>query len=374
MAQHRDYYQILGVDHGATQAEVKRAFRRLARQHHPDVNPGDPEAADRFREIVEAYEVLGDPNRRAEYDLYGRADVSAPLAGDIWEELAGFGGLFDAFFGGRTARRARPRRGADLRYDLEVELGEVATGVQREIAVERVGSCSTCGGTGSKSRGGDRICPGCGGTGQRRHTTATPFGRMSTVSTCHQCEGRGRVVTDPCDECGGRGRRQTRESVSVEIPAGVEEGATLQLEGQGEAGELGARPGDLYVVVHVKEHEIFRRRGRDLHMELPISFVKAALGGTAEVPTLADGPEELQIPEGTQAGDTLALRGRGLPDLRTGVRGAQYVTVRVVTPTDLTSRQRELLAEFAREGGDQVDLAKGWLTRLREAMRGEEDE
>ncbi len=372
MASKRDYYDILGVDRSASEDEIKRAFRRLARRHHPDVNPDDPEAEVRFKEVAEAYEVLRDPERRRQYDYFGHAGPGVPAAGDLWEEFGSFGSLFDAFFGTpRAATRARPRRGSDLRYDLEITLEEVLGGAEKTIEAERIQRCEDCEATGSRSQRGERSCPTCGGSGQTQHTTATPFGRLSTVTTCHTCGGSGEVVSDPCQSCGGTGRRLAQAGIAVEIPAGIEDGASVRVSGAGEAGERGAPAGDLYVFVHVRPHEIFQRRGRDLFCEVPIPFTTAALGGAIQIPTL-NGPDELAIPAGTQTGASFVVRGKGLPDVRTGVRGSQHVTVRVVTPTHLTPRQRELLAEYTREGGDEIDVDKGWFARFRDALRGDE--
>ena len=372
MAPQRDYYEILGVGRSATEDEIKRAFRRLARRYHPDVNPNDAEAETRFKEIAEAYEVLRDPDRRAQYDYYGRAAPTGNIVGDFWEEFGGFGDLFDAFFGARRApRRPRPRRGSDLRYDVELTLEEVASGAQKVITAERPQRCEECRGTGSRSQAAERVCPSCGGTGQTQQTRATAFGRLSTVTMCRACGGGGTVVPDPCSSCGGTGRRVGKAELPVQIPAGVEDGVSLRIEGEGEVGERGAQSGDLYVFVHVKRHEIFERRGRDLYCEVPIPFTVAALGGRVAVPTL-DGTDQITIPAGTQTGETAVVRGKGLPDVRTGVRGSQHVRLRVVTPTKLTSRQRELLAEFAREGGDQVEDPKGWFERFRDTLSGQE--
>ncbi len=372
MAQQQDFYDILGVDRSATQDQIKRAFRRLARKHHPDVSPEDPQAEARFREAAEAYEVLGDPDKRAQYDRYGRVGPGGPLASDIWEELTGMGSIFDAFFGARERTRPRARQGADLRYDLEIELIDVAAGIERKVVVERLRGCQECKGSGSRSKSGAEACPTCRGSGQSRRTAATPFGHLSTVVTCSRCGGQGTVVPDPCPDCRGSGRRMMTETIAVNIPAGVDDGSTLRLEGQGEAGERGAHAGDLYAVVHVKPHEFLERRGRDVWCEVPIAFTTAALGGTILVPTLANGPEELSVPAGTQTGETLSLIGRGLPDIRTGVRGSQLISVRVATPGKLTPRQRELLEEYAAEGGDQIE-SKSWFARIRDALRGEED-
>ena len=371
MAEKRDYYQVLEVGRNASQDEIKRAFRRLARRHHPDVNPEDPSAEDRFKEVAEAYEVLGDPERRQHYDLYGHATPGAPIPGDFWDEFGGFGSLFDAFFGTRrTAAHPRMRRGSDLRYDLEITLEEVQRGVERVIRAERVQACQDCGGTGSQSRSGERPCPGCGGTGQTQQVTATPFGRLSTVTTCRTCQGRATVVSDPCSSCRGAGRLLAEAEIPVQIPLGVEDGASIRVNGAGEAGERGSPAGDLYVFVHVKPHAIFERQGRDLACEVPIPFTVAALGGTVSVPTL-NGAEKLGIPSGTQTGEVLAVRGCGLPDARTGVPGSLHVGVRVVTPRRLTKKQRELLEDFARAGGDAVEGEKGWFERFRDALNGE---
>jgi molecular chaperone DnaJ len=373
MSPKRDYYEVLGVGRGATQDDIKKAFRRLARRHHPDVNPEDPEAEDRFKEVAEAYEVLGDADRRQHYDLYGEAGPGAAVAGDFWEEFGGFGGLFDAFLGGgrQTAARARARRGSDLRYDLEITLEEVLTGIDRTIRAERVQTCSDCDGTGSQSGGGERQCPTCGGNGEVQQVTATPFGRLSTITTCRTCQGRGNVVSDPCPSCHGNGRMVGEAEIPVRIPEGIEGGTSIRVDGAGEAGERGAAPGDLYVFVHVKPHEIFERHGRDLSCEVPIPFTTAALGGKIVIPAL-DRREDLGVPGGTQTGDVLSIRGLGLPDPRTGVRGSLHVKVRVVTPRKLSKRQRELLAEFAREGGDAMDEEKGWFARFRDAISGED--
>ena len=369
----RDYYEILGLDRRASQDEVKRAFRRLAHKHHPDVNPDDPSAEARFKEIAEAYSVLGDPGKRAQYDRYGRAGIGPVPTGDIWDAFGGIGDLFEAFFGGPAASRGRSvRRGSDLRHDLEITLEEVLTGVTRRIEVERLRACDACGGTGSKSEAAERPCPTCRGLGQVRQARATPFGRITTVNICPHCHGEGAVVSDPCPTCRGAGRSTTEGRLTVGLPAGVEDGGMIPLEGEGEAGERGAPAGDLYVVVHVRPHQIFARRGREVVCEAPLSFATAALGGALRVPTL-EGEDEVSIPPGTQTGETFTLLGQGLPDARTGVRGNQHVTVRLVTPRRLTDRQRELLTEYAEEGGEEIEEHKSWFERIRDAIRGEEE-
>lgn len=380
MAPKRDYYEVLGVGRNATQDEIKQAFRKLARRYHPDVNPEDPQAEGRFKEVAEAYEVLGDPQRREHYDLYGHA-LPGPLpAADFWDEFGGFGSLFDAFFGpfdfaqGRprgSAARPHARRGSDLRYDLEIALEEVLTGADKVIRAERVQACEDCGGTGSRSGGGERPCATCGGAGETQQVAATPFGRLSTIATCRTCQGRGSVVADPCPQCRGTGRRAGGAEIAVQIPAGIEDGTSIRVNGAGEAGERGTPAGDLYVFVHVRPHEVFERHGRDLYCEAPIPFTTAALGGAVQIPAL-DGVEDLSVPAGTQTGEVLSIPALGLPDPRTGVRGSLRVRVRVVTPRRLTKKQRELLEEFAREGGDEIVEEKGWFARLKEALSGEE--
>lgn len=373
MSRRRDYYETLGVSHSATQEEIKRAFRSLARRHHPDVNPNDPEAETRFKEVAEAYEVLRDPERRRNYDRFGTADPGAGMAGDFWQDFGGFQDLFDMFFGGRGAavRPRGPRRGSDLRYHLHISLEEVASGAERTLAVPRAETCEECGGTGSGSGAAPEPCRRCRGQGQVEEVASTPFGRLSTITTCSACRGEGAVTADPCQACGGGGRRPREVEVPVSIPAGVEDGAALRIEGEGEAGERGGPRGDLYVVLSVEPHEFFARRGRDLRCEVPIPFTMAALGGEIPVPTL-EGEDHLTLPAGTQTGRSFVLRGRGLPDPRTGVRGSLHVVVRVVTPTHLSPRQKELLGEFASEGGDQIDDPKGWFARVRDALRGED--
>ena len=373
MAQ-RDYYESLGLDRRASQDEIKRAFRRLAHRHHPDVNPDDPGAEARFKEIAEAYSVLNDPEKRAEYDLYGRVAPGQVPTGDVWDTFGGISDIFEAFFGGAAAPRGRQvRRGNDLRYDVEVTLEEVLTGVERRLEVERPRACDACGSTGSKSESAERACPTCRGAGQVRQQRATPFGRITTINTCPNCGGEGAVVSDPCPTCRGTGRKMVLDRLTVAIPAGLEEGGMIRLNGEGEAGERGAPAGDLYVVVHVKPHRLFVRHGRDLACEAPLSFATAALGGTLRVPTL-EGEDEVHISPGTQTGESFTLLGRGLPDARTGVRGNQHITVRLVTPQRLTDRQRELLSEYAEEGGEEVEEHRSWFERIRDAIRGEEGE
>jgi molecular chaperone DnaJ len=344
----RDFYEILGVDRDATQDEIKSAYRRLARETHPDVRRDDPQATERFKEVNEAYAVLSDPQKRSDYDRYGhvgRSEIGDPFAG-----VAGpFGDLFDMFFGGRTATTRAdpnaPERGSDLRVDIEVTLEEVATGVERRVAVERLETCPGCFGTGAERGAAPERCPTCRGSGEVRRTQRTVFGQMTQIGPCPQCGGTGTYIARPCARCRGEGRVTTRREVTVTVPAGIEDGMHLRLTGEGESGARGGGRGDLFVVVHVKPHRVFERRGADLACEVAVSMVQAALGAEIDIATLT-GRATLTVPAGTQPGTRLTMRGQGLPDLRGG-RGDLKVTVRIEIPRSLTPEQRALLEEFA---------------------------
>lgn len=377
----RDYYEVLGVSRDADEQEIKKAYRRLARQYHPDVNKDDPDAEAKFKEISEAYQVLSNPQTRAQYDRFGHAAFEGPAGGggagaggggfDPFGGFAdlGFEDIFDAFFGGGGRRRARgPVRGADLRYDLELDFEEAAFGIETEISVPRVEVCPHCHGNKAEPGTPIRTCPECGGTGEVRRVQQTPLGRLVNVHTCPRCRGEGQTVETACRECRGAGVVRRTRRIRVKVPAGIEDGQRIRLAGEGEAGERGGPPGDLYVFVTVRPHPFFRREGRDIHCEVPISFVQAALGDEIEVPTL-EGTATLKIPEGTQTGTVFRMRGKGVPDVRGFGRGDQYVTVKVVTPTHLTDEQRDLLRRFARAGGEQPQGERGFFNRMRDAFR-----
>jgi molecular chaperone DnaJ len=362
----RDYYEVLSVERTATPEEIKKAYRRQAHLHHPDKNPDDPEAAERFKEASEAYAVLSDPEKRATYDRFGHegflgASGTDPFAG--FDPFSNFADLFGEFFGsdifGRGRRtRGGGRRGADLRYELEVDFDVAALGGEESVQIPKHKACGACGGL-----GGERdLCPRCAGHGQVQLQQG--FFRISR--TCDACGGIGQSLRSRCEECRGAGRVETVQKLAVRIPPGVDTGVRLRISGEGEAGWDGGPPGDLYVVLHVKPHPLFERRGPDLICEVPLAFAQAALGSDVEVPTL-EGKQTLQIEPGTQSGETLTLRGRGLPRLGGGPRGDQYVRFFVEVPTRLSDEQRDALEQFARVSGEEVTpRRRGFLEKLRE--------
>jgi len=366
----KDYYKILGVEKGAAKEDIKKAYKRLAKQYHPDVNKS-PDAAEKFKEINEAAAVLGDDEKRQMYDQYGKADFSGfqggPQGFDFSDFMRGesmdFGEIFDMFFGGRRGKRG-PRRGSDLLYDMEITLEEVAEGAKKEITIPKLDICPDCDGKGAGPKGEVITCRDCGGSGYMRHTRQTPFGMFQTTGTCRACGGEGRMISHPCGTCGGTGLLKKSVKLKVDIPAGVEEGMRLRLSGEGEAGPHAGGKGDLYVRVNVKEHEVFSRDGDDIYIEIPVSVVQAALGAEISVPTLA-GKAKLAIPEGTQTHTVFRLRGQGLPNINGRGVGDEHVRVIVQTPSKLTKRQKELLEQFAKEGGGKVTpLKKGFFERM----------
>lgn len=364
----RDYYEVLGVARGASDAAIKKAYRELARKLHPDVvsDKDKTPAEARFKEINEAYAVLSDPEKRARYDRFGSAGPQ-PGFGFGGE---GFGDIFDLFFGGGVGRRrAGPERGADLRYDLEVSLQDALNGAEREISFTYLGRCDVCRGNGSADGSPPSQCPECRGSGQVRTVRNTMLGQFVATSTCANCGGTGGVITNPCRSCRGRGRKEQHRKLKVHVPAGVEDQTRLRYADAGEAGERGGPNGDLYVYLTVRPHDVFERRGPDLRCDTAISFTQAALGATLEIEGL-DGPVTVQIPAGTQTGTTFRVGGRGLPRMRGGGRGDLFVDVQVRVPTKLTRKQKEILAEFARAGGEDVE-DKGFFEKVKEAFGGE---
>ncbi|MCI0488803.1 MAG: molecular chaperone DnaJ [Blastocatellia bacterium] len=349
MSSKRDYYEVLGVQKGASEQELKQAYRRLAIKYHPDKNPGDQEAEERFKEIAEAYQVLSSPELRERYDRFGHAGVSASAGAGagFGQGFAGFEDILDMFgfgdiFGGRTGRRAGPRRGADLRYDIEITLEEAASGLKTKIRIPRLETCDSCEGTGAAEGSSPVRCPTCGGAGQVRYQQ----GFFSVSRPCSACRGAGRIIRNACSACRGEGRVEREKTLEIKIPAGVDTGSRLRVAGEGEAGEMGARPGDLYIFIHVKGHETFKRDDAHLYCEAPVSFTQAALGAQITVPTL-DGEETLRVPEGTQTGQIFRLKGRGMPVLGGRGRGDLFVAMKIITPTNLSREQRQLLESLA---------------------------
>lgn len=354
MALKTDLYEVLGVARGATSEDIRKAFRALARQHHPDVNGGDPASAERFKDIKHAYEVLSDTDKRRYYDEYGQ---EGPAPGPV--DAGGFGvDLFDLFFGGSGGRRSggrnAPQQGSDLRYDLQITLEEAATGVETTFSLDREQSCSACTGTGSRDGERPAPCSTCNGTGQVRRTQQTMLGSFSTVATCPRCSGQGSVVTDPCPECRGSGRERVPGELTVRIPPGVDTGNRIQMAGEGDGGQRNGPPGDLYVFIHVAAHDRFERQRNDLITEFPISFAQAALGDTVEAPTL-QGITEIRVPAGTQAGHVFRVRGQGMPDVNGRGRGDLHVIVRVPVPEKLNDRQRRAIEELAAAFSEKHD-------------------
>lgn len=346
MPTERDYYEVLGIDRAATDEEIRKAFRKLAFKYHPDHNHAD-KAGERFKEVNEAYEVLSDPDKRAAYDRFGHGGAEG-LFGRGFEgfDFGGFGDIFDAVFGGTaTATRRAPRRGADLSYAIAITFEEAALGCEKEVTISRTENCSLCQGVGCKPGSQPVRCPNCKGTGQVRRVHQSLFGRFAHTATCDQCHGAGRIIAEPCPRCRGTGKEKHKRNISVKIPAGVENSSQIRLRGEGEAGTRGGSPGNLYIILSVKEHELFTRYNDDLLYELPINFAQAALGTEVEVLTL-DGKTKLKIPAGSQTGQVFRLKGRGIAHLHRGGHGDQLVTLFVATPDKLTEKQRQLLQEL----------------------------
>jgi molecular chaperone DnaJ len=364
----RDYYEVLGVTRTATDQEIKSAYRRLAVRFHPDKNPNDASAEEKFKEAAEAYGVLSDVEQRRRYDRFGHAGVSsstgawgAPGFGGIEDILGDLFGFGDVFGGARAGgRRSTAQRGADLRYDLEISLEEAASGMTAQLRIPRLESCDACKGSGAAPGTQPESCHTCGGTGQVRYQQ----GFFSVARTCHACRGAGRVIKSPCADCNGVGRVEREKQMEVKIPAGVETGSRLRVQGEGEAGSQGGNAGDLYVVIHVAEHNQFERQGSNLYEAVPITFTQAALGADVMVKTL-DNEEKLKIPMGTQTGTVFRLKGKGMPALGGRGRGDLFVSVTVITPTTLTREQRRLLEQLADvESKDLED--KGLVDKVRD--------
>jgi molecular chaperone DnaJ len=374
MASKRDYYEVLGVDRGADQETIKKAFRRLARQYHPDVNK-DPGAEAQFKEINEAYEVLSDEEKRAYYDRFGHMGAQGPFGPGGFEGfgVGGLDDLFESFFEGMTGMRTRTRRGpqpgADLRYDLTLSFEEAIFGCEKELEVPRWETCKVCKGSGAAPGTSPMRCPLCRGTGEVRRVQQTIFGSFVNAAPCDRCQGHGVIVNTPCPGCNGQGKVRTVRRIAVKIPPGVDANTQIRLAGEGEPGSKGGPPGNLYVILKVRKHRHFRRDGTDILYDLTINFAQAALGDEVTVPTV-DGEVNLAIPPGTQYGSVLTIKGKGVPFLHSDRRGDQRVQIKIATPTKLTKEQKQLLHELARSLGKNVTPPKdkGFLDKLKDAL------
>ena len=369
----RDLYEVLGVNRDASEDELKKAYRKLAMKYHPDRNPDNKEAEEKFKEVKEAYEILTDANKRAAYDRYGHDGINPQMGGGGGGQ--GFDGFADAFGdifgdifgggGGGGRGRSNVYRGADLRYNLEITLEEAARGAEKTIRIPALEECGTCHGSGAKPGTQPKTCPTCGGAGQVR----IQQGFFSIQQTCPKCHGSGRIIPEPCTTCGGAGRVKRQKTLEVKIPAGIDDGMRLRHGGQGEPGVNGGPAGDLYVEIHIKQHPVFQRDGDDLHCEMPISFTTAALGGEIEIPTL-DGAANIRIPAETQSAKVFRLRGKGIRNVRTHAPGDLMVHVIVETPVKLTDRQKELLREFGEIASSNAERhnpkAKSWMDKVKD--------
>ena len=359
----RDYYEVLGVSKSASEDEIKKAYKKLARKYHPDMNPGDKEAEEKFKEVNEANEVLSDPDKKARYDQFGFAGVDPSYGGGAGGgygaggfDFGDLGDIFGSFFGGGFGgggqrQRNGPQRGESIRMSVSVDFIEAAFGCEKEVTVERSEQCPTCKGNGCAPGTTPEVCPDCHGSGTVTQAQRTPFGVMQTQAACGKCRGTGKIIHQPCPDCHGNGRVRKRKTVKVNIPAGIDNGQTISLRGQGHAGKNGGPNGDLLITVMVKPHEIFRREGTAVFCEAPITFTQAVLGAEMEIPTI-DGKVKYTIPEGTQTGTVFRLRGKGIPVLNGHGRGDQYVTVTIETPRGLNKEQKEALKKFSETLGE----------------------
>ena len=366
MAEKRDYYEVLGLARGASEEEIKKAYKKLARKYHPDMNPGDKAAEEKFKEVNEANEVLSDPEKKARYDQFGFAGVDPSYGagaagggygGGMDFDFGDLGDLFGSFFGGGFggAQRANPnapQRGESLRTSVTIGFEEACFGCEKDVIIERVEPCGECRGSGCEKGTTAEVCPDCGGRGVVQQRRQTPLGFMATTAACPRCGGRGRVIHKPCKTCGGRGMVRRRRTIKVSIPSGIDNGQIISLRGQGNAGKNGGGAGDLQIVVAVRPHEIFRREGGSILCEAPITFAQAALGAELEIPTI-DGKVKYAIPEGTQSGTTFRLKGKGVPGMNGRPRGDQFVTVYIETPRNLNREQKAALKKFSELLGEK---------------------
>lgn len=363
MAEKRDYYEVLGIPKGASEDEIKKAYRKLAKQYHPDLNKDNPDAAEKFKEIGEAYSVLSDSEKRSRYDQFGHAGVDPNYGAGGGGGFGGFsdfdmgdlGDIFGSFFGGGFgggSRRNGPVRGRDIQQYIKISFEEAVFGCTKNVSVTRRENCDDCGGSGAKKGTSPETCPTCHGSGQVRQVQQTPLGQFQTTTNCRTCGGKGQIIKEPCAKCGGTGKVRRTKNIEIKIPAGIDNGETVSVRGRGEAGSRGGPNGDLLITVQITPHKLFRREGTDVYLDVPITFVQAALGCEMDIPTL-DGSVKHKIPEGSQNGDQFRFRGKGIPNIRTGVRGDQFVKITVEVPKNLTSKQREILQSFAEESNEK---------------------
>ncbi|WP_339146951.1 MULTISPECIES: molecular chaperone DnaJ [unclassified Sutcliffiella] len=372
----RDYYEVLGVSKSASKDEIKKAYRKLSKQYHPDINKAE-DAADKFKEIKEAYEVLSDDQKKAHYDQFGHTDPNQGFGGGAgFDGGFGFEDIFETFFGGQGGGRRRrdpnaPRQGSDLQYTMTLSFEEAAFGKETTIEIPVEETCDTCSGTGAKPGTKVETCSHCRGTGQESVEQNTPFGRIVNRRTCSKCNGSGKSIPNKCTTCHGAGRVKKRNKIKVNIPAGVDEGQQLRVAGKGEAGVNGGPAGDLYVVFHVRRHEFFERDGDDVYCEMPITFAQAALGDEVEVPTL-HGKVKLKVPGGTQTGTNFRLKGKGIANVRGYGQGDQHIKIRVITPTKLSEKQKQLIREFAETSGQAPDEQEdSFFAKVKRVLKGE---
>ncbi|OUP56684.1 molecular chaperone DnaJ [Butyricicoccus pullicaecorum] len=385
MADKRDYYEVLGVSKGASDDEIKKAHRKLAKKYHPDLNRDNPEAAEKFKELNEAYEVLSDKDKRAKYDQFGFAGVDPNYGAGQGGFGGGFGGfdmgdlgdIFGSFFGGgfggssSRSRRNAPQRGETLQQRIMLSFEEAAFGCEKEITINRTESCDECGGTGAEKGTSVETCSNCHGSGVVMQTQRTPLGMFQTQGACPNCRGTGKIIRKPCKKCGGTGKMRKSRTLKVKIPAGIDDGQSIQLRGQGNAGLNGGPSGDVIVTISIRPHPLFTRDGNNVICEIPISFPQAALGDTLQVPTI-DGKVEYTIPEGTQTGTVFRLRGKGIQNVNGRGRGDQYVRVNIEVPTHLTDHQKHLLRDFEASTTDENQTQrKGFWDKVKDAFKGE---
>ncbi len=372
MADKRDYYEVLGINKGASDDEIKKAYRRLAKKYHPDLNKDNPEAEGKFKEAAEAYDVLSDSEKRSRYDQFGHAgvDPNAGFGGFSGFDMGDiFGSFFGGGFGGGTRRRNGPVRGGDIQQAVELTFEEAAFGCKRKVNIIRSESCTECGGSGAKKGTSPVTCSKCGGSGQMRTVQNTPFGQFQSQTTCNACGGKGTTISDPCQKCNGSGQMRKNRELEVNIPAGIDHGQTVSVRGQGEAGLRGGPSGDLLITVYVKKSTVFTREGNNVYVDVPITFIQATLGCEIEIPTI-DGKVTQRIPEGTQHGTKFRLKDKGIPSIRNGARGDQYVRIIVEVPKNLSARQREILEEFAKESNEKnYNQRKKFSDKLKEYFK-----